>query len=66
MEKKHTRELSPDEMDQVTGGEDGSKEMTAKDLVELKKEIEEINKTIPHYNAREPQPAPQPVKITKK
>ena len=43
MDKKNMRELSLDEMDMVSGGEDGSKEVTAKDIEELKKEIEKLN-----------------------
>jgi hypothetical protein len=59
MEEKNKRELSPDEMDKVSGGEDGSKEITAKD-------IEELENNLPHYKPIDIQPDIQPVKITKK
>ena len=59
MEEKSTRKLSLDEMDKVSGGEDGSREITAKD-------IEELENNLPHYNTIDIQPDIQPVKITKK
>ena len=56
MEEKNKRELSLDEMDKVSGGEDGSKEITAKD-------IEELEDSLPHYKPIDIQPDIQPVKI---
>ena len=59
MEEKNKRELSPDEMDKVSGGEDGSKEITAKD-------IEELEDSFPHYNHIDIQPDIRPVQIPHK
>ena len=62
MEEKSTRKLSLDEMDMVSGGEDGSKEVTAKDIEELKKEIEKLKNAAEQNTYFGFQPDIQPVK----
>ena len=62
MDKKNMRELSLDEMDMVSGGEDGSKEVTAKDIEELNKEIEKLKNAAEQNTYFGFQPDIQPVK----